>query len=326
MTRIILDADPGIDDAIAIMLALHTKEIQIEAITTVNGNCSLQNATQNTFRVLDLCKRKDIKVYEGTDRPIVRKNNDATEVHGEDGLGGIDYQEVAITPEKENAISYMTKMVGQNPGQITMVATGPLSNLALAVQKDPQFANNVKELIVMGGAEKGGNITPYAEFNFWNDPEAAKVVFEAGFQNIVMLGLDVTRKIVLTPNLREFLRQIDSPYAKFIHDITRQYNNFHWEKFRILGSVINDPLNIMYLIKPTMFHLVDAYVTLTTEGEKVGQTVIDRKGKEHEGKCNAKIGIDIDPKGFFEILLNTLFPNEKEDIKLVLNHEFANKN
>lgn len=322
MRKIIIDADPGIDDAIGIILALQSNELDLKGITLVNGNCDIENSTRNTFRVLDLCNETNIKVYQGAKEPLQVVNKDAKDVHGNDGLGGIEYPDVDIHPEEKDAIDYLIESVKEEPKKVTVVCMGPLTNIALAVRKDPEFVKNVKELVIMGGAEGKGNHSPYAEFNFWNDPQAAKETFEAGFSNIVMLGLDVTRKTVLTPNIREFLHQIDDKKAKFIHDITRQYNNFHWKQDHLLGSIINDPLTIAYLIDQDIFHLIDSHVTIITEGEREGQSIIDRHGMAHDEKCNAKVAINVDQKRFFEILLMKLFPTEEEDIKLVLDWEY----
>lgn len=326
MEKLIIDTDPGIDDAVAIILAIQSGQFDIQALTTVCGNCSVDQGTENAFKILDIALASHIPVYKGADKPLIKKFIDATDTHGDDGMGNINYQ--LSSPrivEKDSASDYLIKAVQSAPHEIIIAPIGPLTNIAIAVQKDPSFAQKVKRLVIMGGGECDGNCSPVAEFNFWDDPDAAKIVFEAGFPEIVMVGLNATRKIVLTPNLREMVKQFRSPLGDFIHSITQTYIDFHWAQEKTIGCVINDALVIAYLLDPNVLKLKKAYVDIATEGICEGQSVIDNKGFWHQGHCNAQVAYDADTKRFFEIFFNILFPKHQEDIDIVLDYEFGNK-
>ena len=322
MEKIIIDTDPGIDDAIAILLAIHSKKFELKALTTVCGNCSLEKATKNALKILNIAGENNIPIYEGAKEPLEKKFIDAAETHGDDGMGSAGYPEVDRSIEKEYAPDYLVKVAKENKGDITLLPIGPLTNIALAVKKDANFAKNIKRLVIMGGAEGDGNCSPVAEFNFWEDPHAAKIVFEAGFNEIIMVGLNATRKIVFTPNLREVVKQFNTPLGNFIYDITKFYIDFHWEQERTLGCVINDPLVVAYLLDENVISLKDAYVDIAVDGICEGQSVVDNKGFWHNKVCNAKVAYNSDPRKFFEIFFNILFPNHKEDIKIALEKEF----
>ena len=239
MQKLIIDTDPGIDDALALLLALAAKdELDVTAITTVNGNVGVDQVTENVFRILDVAGRSDIPVYKGNGKPLMRENDNCEEFHGDDGLGNLGFKEVPGTVKEESAVDFLIRKVREEKGEITLVPIGPLTNIAQAVQKDPEFARNVKEVVIMGGAEHGGNMSPCAEFNFWTDPEAAKIVFQAGFERVTMVGLDATSYVFLSPTLRELLYLINTPVSRFIHKITRVYADGHWEIEKKLGCAI----------------------------------------------------------------------------------------
>lgn len=317
MKRIIIDADPGIDDMLAMLMALKCRGVKVEGITTVNGNCSLAHATENTFRILDMVGKK-VPVYEGADKPLKIENKSAEDVHGADGFGGIFYPEVKIEVEKEKAEEYLTRMVRENPKEITIVSIGPLTNIAKAILKDKTFVGNVKELILMGGSAGKGNHSPYAEFNFWNDPDSAKIVFEAGFPSLIMVGLNVTEKMILTEEMQEEMKKWKEPIADIICEALKQYNEFHWEKYKIQGSYVNDPVTIAYLLEPNLLGLKDCFVHIITEGEREGQSVVDIGGAKANGKTNAKVAFSVDITGFFKLMLTTIFPEKKKEIEAML--------
>lgn len=321
MENIIIDTDPGVDDSIAILLALHSNSIKLEALTTVCGNCSLEKATKNALITLSVASRNDIPVYQGADKPL-KKSLITANVHGENGLGNINYSSIKKTAESKYAPDFLIDTINKNPNEITIAPIGPLTNIALAVKKDASFVKNTKRLVIMGGAEYGGNCSPVAEFNFWEDPHAAKIVFNAGFKEIVMIGLDATNKVIFTPNLREILKYIDSPISKYIYDITDYYAKAHWFEDKILGSIIFDALVTAYIIDNDVIKLKDCYVDIVTDGISEGQSVVDPNGKYNNGICNAKVAYDASPKRFFQIFFNTLFPEETETINYILNNEF----
>ncbi len=300
MEKIIIDADPGVDDAFALLLAANSKEIDIQAITTVAGNCSLENATNNTFKILDLLNRHDILVYKGMDRALKADNEDASYVHGNNGMGGIDYEPVNRQVENIHAVDYLINTVHENPNEITIVAIGPLTNIACAINKDAEFAKNVKSLVIMGGAIEEGNITPYAEFNFYKDPDAAKIVFESDFKEIIMMGLDVTTKLPLNEKLENLLQNMNNELADFLFRITRKGADFD-RKAGHGGFILNDPITITYLIDSSIVTLKDAKVSIETSGEKMGKSnVIFTK------ESNCKVACDVDSEKFYKILFKRI--------------------
>jgi|SRR5690625_2541171 len=319
MKRIILDVDPGIDDSLAILFALKSKELNVEGITVVSGNVELHQATENALKAVHMSGRNDIKVYKGESLPLKKEYIDATDTHGEDGIGENFFSKTPLKHESEYAIDFMLNTIKNNPKEITIVALGPLTNLAVAIQKDPEVMKQVKEVILMGGTAKHqGNCSQVAEYNFWVDPDAAKIVFDSGI-DITMVGLDVTHKVVFTPNLREVVNQFKTDLSKYIVDITRFYVDFHWEQERTIGCVINDPLVIGMLLDPTIIKSRKANVDIVTDGIAIGQSLVDFGGVWSNGKCNAKVCMEVDEKRFFELFLKKLFPEFSEDIELALN-------
>lgn len=324
MKKVIIDCDTGIDDSLALMLALSSKEIDILGITVVSGNIEVHAATENTFQVLKLMGQTDIPVYKGESVPLVREYHDATDTHGNDGLGEIFYPRTGLQAKDGHAVDFILETINKYPGEITLVALGPMTNIAKAIRKDKDTMSKVKEFIFMGGAaDFHGNCSPVAEYNFWVDPEAADEVMKSGFIKGTMVGLDVTHEIILSPNLREVINQIGGKEGKFIHDITRFYVDFHWKQERTLGCVINDPLVIAMLIDESLVECYEAFIEVETEGIAVAQTVCDRGGLFHEGKINANIAHKVSPRRFFEIFLKQLFPNAVKDIDMSLDREFG---
>src|SRR5579862_7414849 len=192
--RIIIDTDPGVDDAMAIFLALRSPELKVEAITPVAGNVPLELTLPNALRLVEIAGRRDIPVAAGASAPLVRRLVTARYAHGENGLGGVDFPAPSLKPVSESAVEMIRRIVRSSPGEITVVALGPLTNVATALKADPELAKMIRAIVLMGGSLSGGNITPAAEFNFYVDPEGARIVFDAGVP-ITMVGLDVTRKV-----------------------------------------------------------------------------------------------------------------------------------
>lgn len=320
--KIIIDTDPGIDDAMAIVFLSKIKEIEIEGITTVDGNVNLEHTTENACFIRELINRKDIKIYKGESHPIYIQTEDGGDVHGKNGLGGCDYKPQELSVENKTAVDFLIHSVKNNPKEITILTLGPLTNIAKAVQKDSKFVENVKELVIMGGAENGGNFTPEAEFNFAHDPHAADIVLKAGFKSIVMIGLDVTRKVVSSPNERELMKQIPTDEAQFIYNITRSYMDFWFNRDRTVGFQLCDPMAAMYLVKPEIFTLIDAKVKVVTEGICEGCSVVYRKEIYKDNSINAKVAIDINTKKALKKLFYNLFPEYKSDFKKLINKEY----
>ncbi len=262
MERVIIDCDPGIDDSLAIMLALNSPELEVVGITIVAGNSPVEMGFSNAKKVLDFMGRLDVPVYAGADRPMKREYINALDTHGEDGLGESFLPEVEdqVIPEK-TAVDYMRETL--NSGDVSIIALGPLTNIAELARVDEEAFSKCKRIVSMGGNFRShGNCSPVAEYNYWEDPDAAKFVFEKLYQHereIEMVGLDVTREIVLTPERLEEMKLANPRVGDFVEKITKFYFKFHWEWEHIRGCVINDPLAVAQFIEPDILKGFDAY-------------------------------------------------------------------
>lgn len=306
MKKIIIDADPGTDDTFAILLATNSEELDVKGICTVAGNCDLENATNNTFKILDLANRNDIPVYKGMANSLRVENKDASHVHGNNGLGGVLYQPINRKAEDLNAVDYLINTIKEYPDQIYIIAIGPLTNIACAIKKEPNFAKNVKSLIIMGGSTDEGNITPFAEYNFYKDPDAAQIVFESNFKEIIMMGLNVTNKLPLTKELEKKLQNINNPLSDFLYKITRQGAEFD-RKQGLGGLILNDPITISYLIDSSIIELRPAKVTIETKGEKIGKSNV-----VFVENSNCKVAYDVYPNKFYNILFGRIFKSDRK--------------
>ena len=316
--KVIIDCDPGIDDSLALILALSSSEIDIVGITIVSGNVEAKQGAKNALKVLKLMKREDIKVYIGEELPLVRELITAQDTHGEDGLGETHYEEANIEINY-GGVDFILE--NAKKGDLNIIALGPLTNLAKAIEKDIEAFNMINEIVSMGGAYKShGNCSQVAEFNYWVDPHSVSEVFEKSNVPFSMVGLDVTRDIILTPNLIELIKQIGGEVAEFIGDITRFYVDFHWEQERTLGCVINDPLAVAYFIDRTLCEGFTSYLDIVTEGKAVGQTLVD-VGEFYRKDHNGLVLTKVDAKKFMIMFLERILPNNKKDIELVLNNE-----
>ncbi len=318
MKKIIIDCDPGIDDFIAIVLALKSPELKVVGITIASGNVPAEICATNALRAIEMAGTYRPPVYVGSGKPLVRAYVSAAEVHGSDGMGGANLP-YSGSYEAEGGVDFILETLNENPGQVSICAIGPLTNLALCMEKDPTAFSKAKEIVLMGGASRThGNISPVAEFNFFCDPHAAERVFKCGLP-IVMVGLDATYQLILTPGARELFRQWDTESSRAFHKITRFYLDFHWEKERTLGCVINDPLAVAYLIDERVFTAHDAFVDIVTEGKAVGQSMTDFKLVW--GEANARVAMEVDVRLALELIYERIFPDKKDDIKLLLDLE-----
>lgn len=317
--KVIIDCDPGIDDALAIILALKSKEIEVIGITTVSGNVESLQGAKNALKVLKLLGRLDIPVYLGESKPIKRELVTAQDTHGEDGLGETFLEEVSSEYIRENGVDFILNTL-KNHENVSIIALGPLTNLCRAIEKDSETFHRVKEIVSMGGAYKShGNCSPVAEFNYWVDPHGAREFLKKFNAEFTMVGLDVTREIVLTPNLREMIHQFKDEIGDFIYDITRFYVDFHWEQERTLGCVINDPLAVEYFINRELCEGFKAYVDIACEDISMGQSVVD-VADFYKRRKNVFVLDKVNSKEFMVSFLNKIFPSHKEDIKNVLNN------
>ncbi|HAT4253901.1 nucleoside hydrolase [Clostridium perfringens] len=317
--KVIIDCDPGIDDALAIILALKSKEIEVVGITTVSGNVESLQGAKNALKVLKLLGRLDIPVYLGESKPIKRELVTAQDTHGEDGLGETFLEEVSSEYIRENGVDFILNTL-KNHENVSIIALGPLTNLCRAIEKDSETFHRVKEIVSMGGAYKShGNCSPVAEFNYWVDPHGAREFLKKFNGEFTMVGLDVTREIVLTPNLREMIHQFKDEIGDFIYDITRFYVDFHWEQERTLGCVINDPLAVEYFINRELCEGFKAYVDIACEDISMGQSVVD-VADFYKKRKNVFVLDKVNSKEFMISFLNKIFSSHKEDIKNVLNN------
>jgi len=218
--RIIIDTDPGVDDALAIFLALKSPEVKVEAITPVAGNVPLDLTLPNALRLLEIAGRSDIPVASGASRPLKRRLVTAAYVHGNNGLAGVEFPEPKTKPVAESAHQLIRRIVRQSPGEVSIIAIGPLTNLALAFRDDPQLPSQIRSVTIMGGSLSGGNITPAAEFNSYVDPEAAQAVYRSGAR-ITMIGLDVTRRAALSEEQIRMLESTGNPAGRAAGRIMR---------------------------------------------------------------------------------------------------------
>jgi purine nucleosidase len=303
-TPIILDCDPGHDDAIALLLALASPEVDVLGVTTVHGNQTLEKTTANALRVLDLAGRADIPVAPGADRPLVRELTVASHVHGDSGLDGPALPPPTRAPLAEGAVDFMARTIASSPVPVTLVPTGPLTNIALLLERTG--GANVGRIVLMGGAIAEGNMTPAAEFNIWADPEAAAAVFRAGVDT-TMIGLDVTHRAVTTPELQDRLRAAGEVGA-FVADLVDFFAVYHRETYGWDGAPIHDAVAVAQVIRPGIVTTLARNVEIELESELCrGRTVVDRWRRTGRAP-NAEVGIDLDTGAFFELLAERVGP------------------
>ena len=296
---IVLDCDPGHDDAIALLLALASPELEVRAVTTVAGNQTLDKTTRNALRVLELAGRTNIPVAAGADRPLVRAQWTAAYVHGETGLDGPDLPPPTTAPVEQHAVDVLAAELG--PG-VTLVATGPLTNVALLLALHPETRPD--RIVLMGGAIGEGNVTPAAEFNIWVDPEAAKRVFDSGIP-LTMVGLDVTHQALMTPAHADALRTRGS-VGKAVAEMLDFYGRFHREEYGWEGSPIHDAVAVAYVPWPELLRVQACAVEIETQSElSRGRTLVDLWGRtEREPNVDVAVGIDAD--AFLDLLVERI--------------------
>jgi inosine-uridine nucleoside N-ribohydrolase len=299
---IILDCDPGHDDAIALLLALASPEVELLGVTTVHGNQTLAKTTANALRVLDLAGRDDIAVAAGADRPLVRDLTVASHVHGESGLDGPALPPAAREPSAEGAVDFMARTIAASAEPVTLVPTGPLTNIARLLERTG--GANVERIVLMGGAIAEGNMTPAAEFNIWADPEAAQAVFHAGLE-ATMIGLDVTHRALTTPTLQRQLRE-GGTIGAFVADLVDFFAVYHRETYGWDGAPIHDAVAVAHVIRPGIVTTLERNVEVELESELCrGRTVVDRWNRT-ERPVNAHVGVDLDVAAFFALLVERI--------------------
>lgn len=305
--RIIIDTDPGQDDAVAILLALGSPELEVVGITAVAGNVPLRLTERNARKVCELAGRADVKVFAGAVRPLLRDLVTAEEVHGQTGLNGPQLPEPQMRLQDEHAVDFIVRtLMEEEEGTVTLCPLGPLTNIALALIREPRIAPRIAEIVLMGGGFfEGGNVTPAAEFNIYVDPHAADVVLASGAP-IVMMPLDVTHKALTSAKRIEAIRALGSRVAEVTAQMLEFFERFDEEKYGTDGGPLHDPCVIAYLLKPDLFRGRFCNVTVETASElTMGMTVIDWWGVTKRQK-NALVMRDIDHDGFFALLTERL--------------------
>jgi inosine-uridine nucleoside N-ribohydrolase len=301
---VLLDCDPGHDDAIALLLGLASPELELLGVTTVAGNQILEKTTANALRVLEFAGRADIPVAAGADRPLVRDRFVATYVHGESGLDGPDLPPPSGSPVETHAVDFLAERLLASPSRVTLVPTGPLTNIALLLARHPEAAGRAARIVLMGGAIAEGNVTPAAEFNIWADPEAAHRVFTSGL-DVTMIGLDVTHKALLTPAHADRLRG-SGRVGKLVAELFDFYHRFHAETYGFHGSPIHDAVAVAHVVRGDLVETLSRAVVIDCGGElSRGRTYVDL-WRRTDWPVNAHVAVDIDSAGFLEFLLGRL--------------------
>jgi len=303
--KIIIDCDPGHDDAMAILLAHGNPEIELCAITTVAGNQTLEKTTLNARRMCSVANITGVPVAAGCDRPLLRPLVTAAETHGESGLDGPRFAEPTTPLADVHAVDLIIDLVMGSPGEITLVPIGPLTNIAIALRKQPRLATAVREVVLMGGTHTRGNATPAAEFNIFVDPEAAAIIFGAGWP-ITMIGLDLTHQALATPEVIERIGALGTPLAATTVELMHFFTSTYKAMSGFGSPPIHDPCAVARVINPALVKCVATHVTVETHGATTsGMTSVDfenRFGREP----NALVATRLDFDGFWDLMLDAI--------------------
>jgi purine nucleosidase len=305
MRRVIVDCDPGVDDAIALLMAIASPELEILGITTVAGNVPLALTQKNARKICELAKRPDLRVYAGCPRPILRSLATAEEVHGTMGLEGAELPEPILPLQSQHGVDFLIETLIHASEPITLAMLGPLTNLAIALVKAPQIRDHIQEVVIMGGAMTYGNVTPSAEFNFYVDPHAAQIVFTSGM-TLRLIGLDVTHQTIATPERLATIRAVGDPIGVTAASLLSHYSAHDIQRYGFEGAPLHDPCVIAYLLKPELFQACDRFVEIETISEQsIGRTIVDW-WQSTPNPPNAKIISAIDVSRFYELLCDRL--------------------
>jgi len=302
--KIILDCDPGHDDAVAILLAGVAEEIDLLGITSVAGNSYVKNTTKNALIMVENA-RLDVPVCEGASKPLLREQIVAPDIHGESGLEGANIPDPTIKADQRNAVVFINQQVTDNPDEVSLVAIGPLTNIAKFILLYPDTSQKVKEIVIMGGGINFGNTTPVAEFNIYADPEAAQIVFDSGIP-LTVFGLDVTHQTKIFMDEIKRMQGFSSDIVSKMGLLLEFFHQTYYDVFGIEGAPLHDPCAIAYLIEPEMFEYEDYYCQIELKGQLTyGQTVVDYWKKSGK-KPNSKWAIRANRERFIEILFEKL--------------------
>lgn len=307
--RVIFDTDPGVDDAMALFFLLQSPELELEAVTTVFGNVDVEQTTRNARILLDVAGRSEIPVAQGAGRPLMphrQRQLGGAVVHGDNGLGGADLPSPSRAAGSQRAAELIVERVMAAPGELTLIAVGPLTNIALATCLEPRIVEHVRDLIVMGGAATvPGNVTPLAEANIHNDPEAASIVVAAGYR-LALIGLDVTLQGIITPEQVDVLQERGGEVGAFIHAIAGHYGAHYARRTGRIGFPMHDSAAVLYAIDPGYFRTERWYLEIeTTSPRASGMVMVDRRGRWGQTP-NADVCVGIDAERFLTLYMDRL--------------------
>jgi purine nucleosidase len=302
--KIILDCDPGHDDAMAILLAYGNPEIDLLGITTVAGNQTLPKTSLNARLVCTVAGIRDVPIAAGCDHPLVRDLVTAGDIHGTTGLDGHAFPEPAVPLSDVHAVDLIVDLVMRSGGDITLVPTGPLTNIAMALRREPRIVDRVQEVVLMGGSFTRGNTTPAAEFNIHVDPEAADIVFRAGWP-LTMVGLDLTHQALATDEVVERIGALGTPVAEMAVNLLSFFGGTYRREQGFQAPAVHDPCAVTRVIDPSVVECVDAFVAIETRGDwTAGMTVTDFRSRL--GPPNAKVATRLDVERFWSLLIDAI--------------------
>ncbi|MBW4652942.1 MAG: nucleoside hydrolase [Kaiparowitsia implicata GSE-PSE-MK54-09C] len=308
--KLIIDCDPGVDDAIALLLALASPELEIVGISNVAGNVSLERIQKNTRQICELAGHPDAKVYPGCARPLLRPLATAEEVHGASGLGGVTLPEPTMAVQPTHGVDFLIDTLMNSAGDITLATLGPLTNVAIALIKEPRLVGKIPHIVLMGGSIGQGNITPSAEFNIYVDPHAAHVVFSSGIP-LTMIGLNATHTVMSTPDRIDRIRANDNAASLAAADLLTFYGKDERDHLKLPGAPLHDPCVIAYLIQPDLFEVHPYHVEIEiTSSSSMGRTIVSKaEGSDVDNgthPANANVVLRADAAGFYDLLTQRL--------------------
>ena len=306
--KIIIDCDPGQDDAVALFLAFASSdELELLGITTVGGNVPLALTSRNARLMCDIADRRDVAVYAGCTEPMVRSLMTAEMVHGDTGINGIDVFEPDTPLQDEHAVDFIIQtLLAADEDSITLIPMGPLTNIAVAIQREPKILPKVEQIVLMGGAmREGGNRTPSAEFNILVDPDAADIVLQCG-RPITQMGLDVTHQVLSTVDRVERIKALDNPVALATAGMLSFFDRFDTKKYTSRGAPLHDPCTVAWLLQPELFEGKDCNVSVETQSElTLGHTAVDF-WQVTDRPINVHWIFGVDADGFYDLLIERL--------------------
>ena len=299
---VIIDCDPGQDDAMMLFLALNAPELDIRGIVAVAGNVPLDKTERNLAMIVEITGRGDIPLFSGCVRPMMRDLVTAEYVHGKTGINGIDVFQSKIELQQQHGVDFIVEELRAAEDEVTIIATGPLTNVAMALVKAPEIVAKIKQIVIMGGASfEAGNVTPSAEFNIYVDPHACDVVLKCG-RPIILFGLDVTHKVMTTPARVDEVRKLDNSVARAAAGMLEFFGKHDSEKYQSQGAPLHDPCTVAWLLKPELFKLKHCHVAVETGSElTLGHTAVDFWGVTKK-PANVQWAHDVDADGFFALL------------------------